>query len=69
MADIQGVITLGTGPTTGADIEHFILVGLNATGPVDIVLTGLRGTVTVKPALQGTVAMRPTLQGSVKVGG
>lgn len=30
MADIQGVITLGTGPTTGADIEHFILLGLNA---------------------------------------
>ena len=30
MADIQGIITLGTGPTTGSDIEHFILVGLNA---------------------------------------
>ncbi len=68
MADIQGVITLGTGPTTGADIEHFILVGLNATGPVNTVLTPLRGTVTIEPYLQGTVEVHEYLQGTVEVG-
>ena len=35
MADINQVITLGIG--TPADIEHFILVGLNATGSVAVV--------------------------------
>lgn len=35
MADIHQIITLGIG--TPADIEHFILVGLNATGAVDLV--------------------------------
>ena len=31
MALIQGVITLGTGPTSGEDIEHFLLLGLNSS--------------------------------------
>ena len=47
MADIQGVITLGTGPTTGSDIEHFVLVGLNANpspgGRIMSKLAGLGG--------------------------
>lgn len=29
MADINGIITLGLGPTTGSDIEHLVLFGLN----------------------------------------
>lgn len=63
MADIQGQITLGTGPTTGADIEHFVLFGLNATGPVDIVLTPLRGYVRIEPYLAGGARLEPYLQG------
>ena len=35
MADINQIITLGIG--TPADLEHFILVGLNATGSVAVV--------------------------------
>jgi hypothetical protein len=63
MADIQGVITLGTGPTTGADIEHFVLFGLNATGPVDIVLTPLRGYVRIEPYMDARSALEPYVQG------
>lgn len=37
MADINGVISLGLGPTTGSDLEHFILFGLN--GGIVIVVT------------------------------
>jgi hypothetical protein len=35
LADINQIITLGIG--TPADIEHFILMGLNATGPVAVI--------------------------------
>ena len=34
MADVSQVITLGIG--TPADIEHFVLFGLNATGAVTV---------------------------------
>ena len=65
MADINQVITLGIG--TPSDIEHFILVGLNATGPVDIVLTPLQGRVTIEPYLEGRTDVEAYLEGRATV--
>ncbi len=68
MADVQGVITLGLGPTTGSDIEHFILVGLNATGVVASVLTPMDGRIVFEPTLDGHLVVEPVLDGTVEVG-
>lgn len=56
MADIQGVITLGTGPTTGSDIEHFILVGLNTNPVVGAIAGANDGLFALSTAFDGAFA-------------
>ena len=56
MADIQGVITLGLGPTTGSDIEHFVLVGLNAN-PVAAVVPTVSRSMTLDSNPSDTVSL------------
>lgn len=52
MADINQMITLGIG--TPADIEHFILVGLNANPSVAAVIaTEIAGRGSYDPVIEG----------------
>lgn len=73
MAEISGVVTWGLGPTTGSDIEHFLLLGLNLVPP-GFPLTGLlsiehwlTGEVSAEPYLTGSLAAEPYLTGSLSV--
>ena len=59
---ITGITTLGIGPTSGANIEHFILLGLNIPKPFVMHGNVLGGMAMVSHdiALQfGSVAVAP----------